>query len=165
MKGDRERCLAAGMDAYIAKPLQAQQLFEVIEHLVPAAGPAREAPGDAEPPAVVFDQNAILARVEGDRELLQEVVGLFFEETPGLLSAIRESITRCDGKALEQAAHSLKGTVSNFGAQAARDAALRLEVVGRDGDLSHAEPAHVELEREIARLTRALTAFRGEQAR
>ena len=162
MKGDCERCLAAGMDAYLSKPVQALQLFEVIQSLVPAFAPIQGVASEAEPPAAVFDQQAALARVEGDRELLQEVAGLFCEETPELLSAMRESIAHSDSKALEQAAHSLKGTVSSFGAQAAREAACKLEVVGRDGDLARAELAYAELEREIARLIHALAVFRGE---
>ncbi len=162
MKGDRERCLAAGMDAYLSKPVEAQQLFEVIESLVLPFASLQEEVNEAEPSGAVFDPQAALVRVGGDRELFQEIVGLFFAETPQVLSAIRESLARGDGKTLEHTAHSLKGTVSSFGAQAAREAAFRVEVLGRGGDLTHAEPACVELEREIARLARALTVFRRE---
>ena len=102
-----------------------------------------------------------MAQVEGDPELLRDIVGLFLLETPELQSAIHESITRQDGRALEMAAHSMKGAVSSFGAQAAREAALKLEVMGREGDLTQATLASAELEREIARLTRALAEFRG----
>ena len=70
------------------------------------------------------------------------------------------SIARHGSMTLEYAAHSLKGTVSSFGAQAAREAALRLEVVGRSGDLTYAEPACAELEKEIASLSRALANIR-----
>jgi PAS domain S-box-containing protein len=159
---DRDSCLAAGMDAYLSKPLQTQQLFQVIEDMLPALvhTPAMEC--DAEPSALVFDAQMALARVKGDRELLQDIVGLFFEETPALLTALRESIQGSDAQALVRAAHSLKGTVSSFGAPAARDAALRLEVMGRSGDLRYVEPTCAELEREIARLEQALAEFRGK---
>ena len=105
MKGDRERCLAAGMDAYVTKPLQAQQLFEVIEGLVSAPTAAEterrgrvhapvsrsgHAPPNA-PAKTVSDGDGTLARVDGNRELLQEIIGLFFDETPGLLAAIQET--------------------------------------------------------------------------
>lgn len=103
------------------------------------------------------------ARRTGDVELLREVVGLFVEEAPELLSAIREAIADRDSMKLKHAAHFLKGTVSSLGARAAREAALRLEVVGRSGDLTYAEPACAELEKEIASLTQALTDFRKEQ--
>ena len=163
MKGDRERCLAAGMDAHLSKPLQARQLFELIESGTPLPAPTLGVRNAGEPSDAVFDQEAVFARVQGDRELLQEIVGLFFVETPELLSAIRESIAGGDGKALERAAHSLKGTVSSFGSQAAREAALRLETAGRDGDVTCAAPAYAELEREVARLTHALRIFEGER--
>jgi HPt (histidine-containing phosphotransfer) domain-containing protein len=152
------------MDAYLTKPLQARQLFEVIEQLVshPTTTPEglREESGE-ENPGTVFDQEAVLARVEGDHALLREIVGLFFLETPELQTAIRDSIARGDGKALEHAAHSVKGAVSSFGAQAARQAALKLEVIGREGDLTQAVLACAELDREIAHLTRALAVYRG----
>jgi HPt (histidine-containing phosphotransfer) domain-containing protein len=179
MKGDRERCLAAGMDAYVSKPLEAQQLFAVIDSVLPTATRAESgAPGQATPieaetgtlaqtaPAeAVFDRDATLDRVDGNRELLQELIGLFFDEIPGLLSTIQETITQCDAKALERAAHTLKGAVGNFSAQGAYAAALRVEMIGRSGDLTHVAEAYVELEKEIARLSEALIALREENRR
>jgi len=176
MKGDRERCLEAGMDAYVSKPLEVQQLFEVIESVLPSSSQKESgAPGDAPPAAggigpqgqrtlaePVFDRAATLARVDDNRELLQEIIGLFFDEIPGLLSAIQESITHCDAKTLERAAHTLKGAVGNFSAKAAQQAALRLEMMGRSGDLTTVKEAYVELEKEVARLGDALTALREE---
>jgi two-component system sensor histidine kinase/response regulator len=103
-----------------------------------------------------------VARVEEDKELFQEIIGLFFDETPGLLSAIQESVARRDAQALERAAHTLKGAVSNFGAKSAWDAALRLEVMGRDRDLTHAEAAYAQLKDEITRLQDVLAALREE---
>ncbi|MGE3538390.1 MAG: response regulator [Candidatus Tectimicrobiota bacterium] len=163
MPGDRERCLEAGMDAYLSKPIQADQLFQTLEYL---HQPVEGRP--AMPPAVisgetVFDQRAALARVKGDSAMLQEIVGVFFEETPLLLLALREAIARDDATAIMRAAHSLKGTVSSFGATAARDAAFQVEMAGRSGDVRGAEGACIALEREIASLAHALAAFRREQ--
>jgi len=163
MPGDRERCLAAGMDAYLSKPLQAQQLAQLIDSMVSASGPTPAMAPVSAPCAAVFDQQATLARVQGDREMLQEIARLFLVETPELLAAIRESIARGDSQALARAAHSMKGTVESFGAQAAREAALRLEMMGRGGDLTQAAPACTALEQEVAHLGRALAVFRGEQ--
>jgi CheY-like chemotaxis protein len=163
MKGDRERCLEAGMDAYVSKPLQVQQLFEIIAGLVPVLAETKMgAPGQAVPVEWVFDRNMTLAQVEDDKGLLQELIGLFFDGIPKLLSAIQESITRRDARALERAAHTLKGAVSNFGAKSAGDAALRLEVIGRSGNFTHSKEAYVELEKEVTRLGGALAAFREE---
>ena len=112
----------------------------------------------------VFDRNATLARVEGDIELLSVVVELFCDDSPGMLSEIRESIGRFDGKRLERAAHALKGAVGNFGARYACDAALRLEAMGRSGDFANADQECAKLEKEITRLQRALEMFRKEIA-
>jgi HPt (histidine-containing phosphotransfer) domain-containing protein len=155
------------MDAYLSKPLQAPQLFEVITQLIPLTPFPQEAvphvrSEEETPASPVLSQERLLARVEGDRALLQEVVGLFFAETPGMQDSIRASIARGDGIALERAAHSVKGAVSSFGAHAARAAALKLESIGRSGDLTHAAPAWAELESEMAQLTRALAVFRRE---
>jgi len=164
MNGDHERCLAAGMDAYLSKPFQARQLCQVIESLLPVARPStRTETVPQGSSAAVFDQQAVLERVDGDKELLQEIVDLFLAEAPELLSTIRESIACRDSITLEHAAHSLKGTVSSLGAGAAREAALRLEIVGRSRDLQNAEVARVELEREITSLTRALANFTEKQ--
>jgi CheY-like chemotaxis protein len=162
MQEDRERCLAAGMDAYLSKPLQASQLFQLLDRLVPGTVPMPETAGTSASDGTVFDRQATLARVKGDREMLQEIVRLFFAEAPALLARIQTAIAHGDGRALERAAHSLKGTVMSFGAQAAGAAALRLEVLGRGGDWTQAITACAELEREIAQLGNALAVFREE---
>jgi CheY-like chemotaxis protein len=162
MQKDRERCLAAGMDAYLSKPLQAPQLFQLLARLVPGTVPMSEMACGSVLDGTVFDQQATLARVKGDREMLQEIVQLFFAEAPALLARIQTAIAHSDGRTLECAAHSLKGTVLSFGAQTAGEAALRLEVMGRGGDLTQVALACAELEREVARLGQALAVFRGE---
>ena len=83
----------------------------------------------------VFDRDAILTIVEGDIEFLGEIVELFFDDLPGMLADIRDSVVRRDSKALESAAHALKGSVGNFGAKYARNAALNLEVLGYSDNL------------------------------
>jgi HPt (histidine-containing phosphotransfer) domain-containing protein len=167
------------MDAYVAKPLQAQELFAVIDSVIPtptvAESDAPEHVKSAETEAgtldqtvsaeAVFDRDATLDRVDGNRELLQELIELFFDEIPGLLATIQETITRCDSKALERAAHTLKGAVGNFSAQGAYAAALQIEMMGRNGDLTQVATAYADLEHEVARLGEALTALREENRR
>jgi CheY-like chemotaxis protein len=165
MKGDRERCLAAGMDAYASKPLQAQELFAVIESLVPVPAEAGTGtPPQTTPAEPVFDRNITLARVASDREFLQEIIGLFFDEIPGLLTAVQESIGQHDAKALEHAAHTVKGAVGNFAAKGAYSAAVRLERMGHGGDFTHVKEAYTALEREVTRLQEALVALQEEHA-
>ncbi len=148
LKGDREACLAAGMDAYLAKPLRAAELLHTIEALVH--------------PAV--DRAQLLLRVEGDHELLAELVELFRTEAPRLLTEIRRSLGTNDGAGVQAAAHALRGAAGNFGGQAVCEAALALEVMGRDGALTDGSPRLSELEGEVDRLQRAL-ASTGERCR
>jgi len=156
MKGDRERCLQAGMDAYVSKPVQLKDLLETIESIVPASSDTKaETPGEASPVKVI-DTDELLANMDGDVEFLMETAKMFLEECPRVLSEIRKAITRGDGKALERAAHNLKGSVSSFAARAAYEAALRLEVMGREGDLKDSEEAYAALETEIARMKAVL---------
>jgi len=107
----------------------------------------------------VLDRDALLDRVGGDLEFLQEIAGLFLEDCPRLLEKIRSAVSGGDARTLEHAAHTLKGSVANFGAQAARDAAFRLEALGRAGDLKPAPDAYSVLEREIQRFTHELGAL------
>ena len=110
-------------------------------------------------PSAVLDRDVILERVGGDVEFLQELAGLFVEDCPKLLIEIRSAITSGDALGLEHAAHTLKGSVSNFGAEPAREAAYRLEMLGRNGDLTPAPEACFALEHEIERFTNALNAL------
>lgn len=143
---DLERCLTVGMDGYIAKPLQMEALAPFLTQTQPAG-------------EVAFDHAAALANVEGDTELLQEIVGLFLEEAPRLLEAIRNGITEQDSPALERAAHSLKGSAASLGAAAVVPAAQALENLGRGGQFAGASDALPRLEAALAALTPVLTAL------
>jgi CheY-like chemotaxis protein/HPt (histidine-containing phosphotransfer) domain-containing protein len=158
MKGDRERCLAAGMDAYASKPIRAAELFEVITRLLSSnvAG-AKETPVPDEPPGAVFDLDTALATLGGDREVLPQMVQWFLDRCPKVLEEIRDSVLRGDGAALERAAHKIKSTVGSFGAQRCYQAALRLEELGRAGEVTGFQRAHGELEEAVRRLKEALT--------
>jgi light-regulated signal transduction histidine kinase (bacteriophytochrome)/DNA-binding response OmpR family regulator len=168
MKGDRERCLAAGMDAYVSKPLQTEELFKVISRLVPIADapePPAVAADEARPTPAAFDPARALERMEGDRKLLEEMIDLFFAQEQQLLHAIRSASERRDGAALERAAHKLKSSLGHFGDRLGSDAAERLEILGRDGEFSLAEKAIAELEHEVARVHAALKTIKVEGSR
>jgi len=157
MKGDRERCLAAGMDGYASKPIRIAELEQAIAQL---AGPSKsaealvteESGGDG-----VVDRAALLAGVDGNRGLLRELVRLFLADCPRRRAEIKEAVRRGDAEALRKAAHTLKGSVGNFAAKQAFAAAQRLEIMGRDGELDKAGEARMALESELARLTEGLT--------
>jgi CheY-like chemotaxis protein len=167
LKGDRERCLEAGMDEYVSKPLQAQTLIRMVESMAAApafpeatAEPAAEAAAD-EP---AFDRETALEQTQGDPELLQEIAALFLDELPHLTDAIQDALVKQDSNALERAAHKLKGSVGSFGARRAYDAAYRLEVIGREGRLAEADAAWSDLEGDVERLRAALVAFQQEES-
>jgi two-component system sensor histidine kinase/response regulator len=103
-----------------------------------------------------FDSAELLEYFEGDRQLLREVVNLFIEDYPRRLAELRTALARGDAQTAHRAAHSLKGSVGNFAANAAVEAAARVETLSRDGNLHHALAACPELEKQIDRLHRAL---------
>jgi signal transduction histidine kinase/CheY-like chemotaxis protein/HPt (histidine-containing phosphotransfer) domain-containing protein len=171
LKGDRERCLEAGMDDYVPKPLQAASLFEAIDRLVPnpslIASVPEKLPADEAAPAAsanVFDREAALAMIDGDTELFGELVGLFATESVELLNQIHESITRRDAKLLERSAHSLKGSAAAFCAETARAMAQRLEGMGARGEFGGADVVAAELREEVTRLIQVLSPYRKEGA-
>jgi CheY-like chemotaxis protein len=136
MNGDRELCLAAGMDEYLAKPLRAADLYATVEALG-AAGTAREPaidgdPGADRPPVNPRHQaaDALLERFLGDRSLLRAVAETFIDHLPVLLADVDAAVAAGDQQAIQSAAHSLKGSAGNFGYAPAFDAALHLEQLG-----------------------------------
>jgi len=110
-----------------------------------------------EQPNDVLNLALALEHVGEDFGLLQDAAGLFVEEWPKLLSEIRQAVARRDARTLRQAAHTLKGAASHFGAELTCQAALRLETVAREGRLDQAPDALAGLESELARLESALT--------
>ncbi|HEX5432534.1 MAG TPA: Hpt domain-containing protein [Bryobacteraceae bacterium] len=103
-------------------------------------------------PGSVFDREFALTRVGGDPQLLKEIAVLFLEHYPQWTGALHAAALRGDANALERAAHELKGSVANFGAGAAVEAALRLERLGRSRDFEGAMPAIQALELALAAL-------------
>jgi signal transduction histidine kinase/CheY-like chemotaxis protein/HPt (histidine-containing phosphotransfer) domain-containing protein len=159
MKGDREQCLAAGMDQYLCQPVQVAELRRALATLFPAAAPpAPAAPAD-ERSSDVVDRAATLYRVGHDPGLLREVIALFLDDYPARLGAVCAAVGAGDARGLREAAHGLRGAVSVFGARAAVDAAQHLEGMGRHGDLTHAADACAVLSRELERVRSALAAL------
>jgi two-component system sensor histidine kinase/response regulator len=184
MSGDRERCLQAGMDAYVAKPIQPAELFDTIENVVPppvkilpdkalgnpkatttpapnrAAARTREGADSTE----ACDEAALLRRLGGDGKLAREMIAMFLTGTPRTVLKIRKAIATGNAMELQQAAHALKGSVGNFAARGAYEAASKLEMLAREGDLPAAMGAFSTVESEIGRLRVSLRAIARRRA-
>jgi len=158
LKGDRERCLEAGMDAYLSKPIKPKILYEMLEGVAGSALVDDATLVESAPSESIMDWNAALEQI-GSEDLLREVMALFFAETDVLMPALREAIGRQDTVEVRRLAHSIKGAVSHFAAGPAEAAAARVEFMGRDGDLTGVDEAHALLGREVERLKQALTNF------
>jgi len=164
MAGDRERCLEAGMDGYIPKPVNAQDLFEAIESVQCGSNGSGKAT-TAAMSVQHFDKAQILDRVGGDTDLLKEVVQIFVDEFPKTVDRIRDAVRNSDFDDLERAAHALKGSVSNFSAASAVDAASNLEAMGRGRDITAAPEALNALELELDMPRDGLLGMCGEVGR
>ena len=151
MAGDRERCLAAGMDGYLTKPVDPQALFEAVERSGTVSAPASTDPLEA-----VIDRTDLLRRLCGDEALLAEVIALFLVDCPARLATIKLAVDARDGERIRTAAHALKGAAANLSARGVMEAARALEQIGASGDLDHVTAAWSLLEAEGARLLMAL---------
>jgi CheY-like chemotaxis protein len=161
MQGDRERCLAAGMDDYISKPIRSRSLSSVIQNLTNGSrGKKKESDpllSDAVPVTQeIFDLSKAMGVVGGDKVLFEEVANVFLEDASEKVAKIREGVVRADASAVEKAAMTLKDSVVYFGAQRAFDAASRLELMGKNGTWTEVEAAQLELEKEIKTLEVAM---------
>jgi CheY-like chemotaxis protein len=154
LASDKEACLQSGMDAYMSKPIQLEQLLKMVAELV--SGETTTETGLPE-----FDQSAFLGRVQGNMDLAREVVEMFARDQETMLAQLRSHIADQNGPALAAAAHSLKGCVSNFAAHDTFNAALELEELGRDGNFEQSRKALADLECHIRRLTSQLISLTG----
>ncbi|MDZ4404267.1 PAS domain S-box protein [Prosthecobacter sp.] len=164
MKGDRERCLSAGMDDYIAKPLRSAELFQIVEQfaLRPAAqGPARAAgtsePAAPHPPveAAPFDL-ALFRESTGDEKLIRKLIAIFPEDTQKYLRKAEKALAGGKTKPLYEAAHSLKGMIGVYAAPKAFRLASELCEYAHAGDLKGARLMLDQLKKECDLLGEAL---------
>jgi two-component system, sensor histidine kinase and response regulator len=155
MKGDRDRCFAAGMDGQLSKPISAQRPYQTMEEVMNQPFAKELADRRAEE-MMPFNLELALSRVEGDEELLSELARLFLAELPGMLEKLRAAVREKSPQAIASEAHTLKGAVANFGAARATDTAYRIERMGREEHLNSADDALRELENSLDLLANAL---------
>ena len=164
MQGDRERCLEAGMDDYISKPVKIEDLApSLARHTNITDKPtSADGPDQADTNGAV-DTVELLDRLDGNRSLLRTIVQLFLEDYPRLLSEARDAATRGNRAQLERLAHTLKGAAANFSAKRAVEAARRLEMIAREGDLATATAACAAIESELAEVAPVLATLVRQQ--
>jgi len=158
LKGDRQRCLDAGMDDYISKPVRADEMFATIAR---ALGQTSEAESSDGPPPETDrpDWDVALRTTGGDRELLKEVIRAYQEESPRCLSQLRSAAAGGDADAVRRAAHILKGSMRYFGARRAYDVAYEIEKMGIDGKLDGLKAPLAELESMLEEMTPRMDEF------
>jgi two-component system, sensor histidine kinase and response regulator len=157
MIGDRERCLAAGMDGYLSKPVHAEELRRLVDR-VASMGPAAPQSPPSDPDdrdrerRVIPDRKALLRKVEGDVSLLTRMLGIFREQSRRLLGDLKAATERGDAAGVNEAAHALKGSLAFWCQGAAFQIARRLEAKGRTRDLDGARQDGERLAAEYERL-------------
>ncbi len=155
MTGDREKCIAAGMDDYVSKPIKPEALFSAINKVTRKSQTKKEQKRPQHPQGTTpfspttFNLSSAMETVLGNEDLFREIAGMFIESWPDYIARIKEGITGNDAGLLEREAHSLKGAVGNFGAKKVYEAAYCLEKLGKEGTMATAQEALSNLESAV----------------
>ena len=159
MLGDRERCLNAGMDDYVSKPLRAEGLVTTIQRVIALSKSKTPAPENipaSSDASDVFDYAASVSQVGDDAELLGQLACVFLEQLPQLLPPLAAAVAASDARAIRQSAHALSSSVSVLVATRARNCARKLESMGMNSELETAMQTHIELLAEFETLKKIL---------
>ncbi|MCH7725927.1 MAG: response regulator, partial [Planctomycetes bacterium] len=159
MKGDRERCLEAGMDDYVAKPIRVRELVDKLAALTSATTNDGLTDNVNTAEQAVVDWSTALRNVNGNQKLLDDVVQLLLDDSSRMLSRVREAIGDGDASALKQSAHSLKGSMLFLGETQASREAQQIENMGASGDLNGAENRLTNLDGQMELLRNEISDY------
>lgn len=166
MQGDREQCLEAGMDGYLAKPIDPKTFLQAVEGISQHSTEGKSVEGEgSSAEAGALDSKALLARFSGNRKLLRNIVKTFREDCPRMMDRIRTALTARDAVGLADSAHALKGSIGNFGDSAALETTREMEKAARQGKLDGTWELYATLEDQIALLLPALHTIGAKKAK
>ena len=159
LKGDREKCLNAGMDDYIAKPIHPKKLCDVIERWLnePETAHESEIVNESLPKDDIFDKNSFLDRLLGDEDLAKEIIKGFIEDSLRQIGILKEAFDNRNPHVIHRQAHSLKGAAANISATALKELSNQIEIAGETGDLIKAASLIPKLDEQFEVLKKRLT--------
>jgi two-component system sensor histidine kinase/response regulator len=156
MKGDMEKCLEAGMDSYLTKPINSAELFEVIAKVSGKPRNSYELLAPQELNEPVLDKPALMNQVGGDGKFVRQLADLFLTESQDQLSALEKFLEKRDADGIARCAHRLKGSLGSLHAAKASKAAFDLEQLARTGDVERVSEGFDVLKKEVERVRVAL---------
>ncbi len=154
MKGEREKCLAAGMNDYLPKPVHPGTIAAMLDKWL----------GRAAPTAVPFDQEDLFDRLMGDREIARVVIETFIDDIPRQLAALESHLRAGDAAGAHQRAHSIKGAAANVSSPALQHVAAAMQEAGKAGDLRTMAARFPELESQFHAAAAAMRCLLAEES-